>query len=175
MRALIMGLLLFPPTTGYAQLQRPAMSPCAFTPQVDTTQWQRVDAGAFTLMLPPGYSGGAVQGVDSSLDEWAGNDGQRIHADYGFYTGRFDPGPDSRMRDPIVVCEDGAGGTRPQIVIHRTFEGKHAVGLYWPRPGGRTIPWRNGPRPIALWVSAESPNPDHYPQLLAIIRSIHFK
>jgi hypothetical protein len=158
--------LLIVLATGCAVATRnrePHLAPknCALTEHVDTAGWQLVDVDPFTLYLPSSYAAAEVRGVDSQVSEWQASGGRVVHADYGFYSGPFKPDSPGPMRQPIVFCQNRVSEDAPQVVLYRSRENLYAVGLYWPEPGGRSIPYGRSlePKQIALRLTAESQTP----------------
>ena len=49
------------------------------------SDWQAIDATSFTLSLPPGWQFNRLQGIDSYVGEFVG-DNMKLHFDYGMYS-----------------------------------------------------------------------------------------
>lgn len=80
------------------------------------------------------------------------------------------------MAEVIAECEEGEGGSAPQIVLYRSAEGEYAAGLYWPKPGGRQIQFGvAGLLPEALWMSARSPRREDLAEMLAVVSSVRYE
>jgi len=152
----------------------PVGPPCEWAAGIDTRSWRPVTVGAFSFRLPPGYREQRTRGIDSVVRRWRSRNGRFVDLDYGMYTARFEDGPGSRMGQPMIECAAGDGTAAPQIVIYRSIEGEHVVGLYWPVPGGRALEYganRHVQRD-ALWLEASSHREQDLPELLAIVRSV---
>jgi hypothetical protein len=166
--------------TGCAVFARPTVSGmplCAAAARIDTNGWRRMDAGPYVFRLPAEFEEQEVRSVDSAVKEWRAPDGREVHSDYGFYTGPFELGPPGPMQELFAVCGEGSDETAPQIVLYRTHEDRYAAGLYWPKPGGRKIPFGRDARlqPEALWMSVQSSRPEDQARLLAIVLSVRYK
>jgi hypothetical protein len=87
--------------------------------------WQIVDAGTFTLSLPPGWKFNKLQGIDSYIGEFIG-DGVKLEFDYGWYSNSLaeDNDPDH------VVTYEIVDGYRAKIVMPKVA-GNGTVGVYF--------------------------------------------
>jgi hypothetical protein len=150
----------------------PAASSCDVVAEIDSA-WHNFRSPRYSYRLPPDYVQQPDQSIDSSVEEWLSDDRRSVKSDYGFYTGPFNAGP---RQLKLVECQPAEGTRRPQIVVFNTPEGGMGAGLYWVIPGGRTL--QTGPSRVSalsLWVRAESPQAEHLPELLAIIRSVQLQ
>jgi hypothetical protein len=141
---------------------------CIDSSRVETSEWKEVRNSVYSHRIPPWFQLQPDQSVDSDVTEWKTSDNRRVLSDYGFWNGPFTPS--IRLTD-VAVCQ-ASSDNKPQIVTFRTPDGVGA-GLYWIVPGGPSK--QVGPThhsPLAMWISAESPNPHDLPELLAIVRSV---
>lgn len=155
-----------------SQLSRPVASSCDVVAEIDSA-WHNFRSPRYSYRLPPDYVQQPDQSIDSSVEEWLADDRRSVISDYGFYTGPFNEG---LQQLELVECQPAEGTNRAQIVVFNTPEGGVGAGLYWVVPGGRTL--QTGPSrvsPLSLYVRAQSPQAEHLPELLAIIRSVQLQ
>jgi hypothetical protein len=125
--------------------------------------WHAVDAGTFTVALPPGWEYRPLQGIDTLVGEFAG-DGVTLTFDHGIFAG----GPPTTDREHFIQ--------------HETISGYHAQIIY-PRPGtgGETtgvffvddIVYAGDPTRFNL--TGQNLNAAQRETAIAIFRSIRFK
>lgn len=150
---------------------------CDGLASIETGNWELVQIGVFSFRLPASYQEQKTRSIDSVIRRWDSRNGPAVDLDYGLYTRRFERGPHSRMREPITECLSGDSTAAPQIVIYRTLDERHAVGLYWPVPGGRQLEF-GANREVqreALWLEASSRRQEDLPELMAIIQSVELR
>lgn len=92
--------------------------------------WQFVDANSFTLSLPPGWEFNELQGIDSYVGEFVGDDA-KLGFDYGWYS---NPLADENDPDHTVTYET-IDGYNAKIVIPKVTE-DGTTGVYFADLGG---------------------------------------
>ena len=86
--------------------------------------WHKVDAGPFAISAPPGWEFHQLQGVDSFVGEFVG-DNIVLRFDFGGYSS-----PLKREKKPAyVVIHKSIGGRRAKVVSPRT-PGHGITGVY---------------------------------------------
>lgn len=121
--------------------------------------WQSVDAGSFTLSLPPGWEFNVQQGIDSYVAEFIG-DGVRLGFDYGWYSN-----PLADESDPsYVVTYDAIDGKKAKIVVPKEI-GNGTTGVYFEDVGDGMN---------RLEISGENLTSSQQDVVLTIFRSIQF-
>jgi hypothetical protein len=99
-------------------------SQCCETSVVRKGDWQKVDAGPFSIFAPRGWEFHQLQGVDSYVGEFVG-DGIALRFDYGGYSN-----PLKKEKKPAyVVTHKSIGGRHAKIVSPRA-PGHGITGLY---------------------------------------------
>lgn len=124
--------------------------------------WGAVDAGTFTVALPPGWEYRPLQGIDTLVGEFTG-DGVTLRFDYGVFAG------------------GGPTTDRQYFIQHETIGGYHAQIIY-PRPGagGETTgvffadDLVYGGEPTRFNLVGENLNDVQRDIAIAIFRSIRF-
>jgi len=138
---------------------------------VSTSQdnWQIVDAGPFSLRLPPEYRREQVQGIDSLVGRWESSPRHLVAFDWGPYSNDLRQAR-ALLRD-VVECSEVIDGYGARVVMGLDSEG------YWEsrtriRKYVVTASWREiGP----LTLTATGSSASEAPTLLAIIRSVAFE
>lgn len=145
----------------------PAVDPCA--PGAAAAGWQAVDAGPFSLGLPPGFQRREVQGIDSYVGQWDAPGGRAVSFDYGAWSSSLDE-MEAALRD-YRECTTEIGGHAVRIVSG--FDEQGRIG-----EGGRkyvvAAAWRSVPPGARLTVVASSRNGADLPALAAILHSVRF-
>ena len=104
----------------------PALSPTNEIP----SDWQFIDAGSFTLYLPPDWKFNKLQGIDSSVGEFAG-DGVKLRFDFGRYSNSL-----AEDSDPnYTVTYEIIDGHKAKIVVPKVT-GSGITGVYFDKLGG---------------------------------------
>lgn len=127
--------------------------------QDNPANWQKVDAGPFSILAPPGWEFHQLQGVDTFVGEFVGN---------GF-TLKFDFGRDAKgcLRDykkpTYVIAKESIGGLSARIVSPRA-PSHGLTGVYF-----RKV---NGHGALCLW--GKDLTAAHQELALKIFESIRF-
>jgi len=104
--------------------------------------WLKVDAGAFSVVAPPGWVFRKEQGIDSYVGILEGS-GMVLHFDYGHYSSSLE----EAIEPKYVVAYETIGGCKAKIVCPRT-PGHGVTGIYFAEvPGFRGA---NVSRPLEL-------------------------
>jgi len=137
-----------------------AAQTCPSVAAADTTEWRRVPAGNFTLRLPGSYRGTRMQRMDAAVRSWSAPRGRRVRSEYGSAT---HVGSGTPIGDPKLVCDRGVRDAWRMVVYEE--RGVFGIGYFGldPSEEGR-----------ALVLTAESPRREDLPELLAIVRSLHW-
>lgn len=121
-----------------------------------------VDAGMFSISLPPGWTFNKLQGIDSYVGEFAG-DGVRLTFDYGAYS---NPLPETG--DPkYAVTYEMIDGRQAKVVVPKVA-GEGIVGVYFPDIGGKA-------QTTKLEVHGEGLGASQQGAVLKAFRSVKFK
>jgi hypothetical protein len=114
----------------HAQGRTPELSRQANTGEVTPpANWQKVDAGPFSIFAPPGWQFHQLQGVDSYIGEFIG-DGFVLSFDYGLHSNPLK----DRKKPAYSVVHKSIGGRREKIVSPKT-PGHGLTGLYFHNVG----------------------------------------
>lgn len=95
-----------------------------------TTDWQKIDAVALSIVAPPGWEFHQLQGVDSYVGEFAG-DGFVLKFDFGEYS---NPLKEEKKPAYVIVHKSIAG--LPSKVVSPKALGHGITGIYFPRTFG---------------------------------------
>jgi hypothetical protein len=91
--------------------------------------WQKVDAGPFSILAPSGWEFHQLQGVDSYVGEFVG-DGVVLTFDFGRYSNTLK----KEKKPAYIVIYKSIGGRRAKIVSPRT-PGHGITGVYFRNVG----------------------------------------
>jgi hypothetical protein len=164
--AALVSLVLHPVPASQSSTQP---SPCAIA-SVDTSNWEHVDTGSFTMRIPPGYRRLSVRGIDSDVGSWEASARRVISYDWGEYSNGLSD-VRSVLQD-VAECRQAIGGHGARL-----FVGLDPTGN-WIRPGARLAigaAWRSV-RPTAhLTITAASDDESEAAALAATIKSVRFK
>lgn len=155
---------------GTTQTVPDAAGPCP-TANVSTQGWERVDAGPFSLRVPPGFSAEDVQPIDSRAGTYRNASGTvRVAYDYGWYSNDLSPDP-VRLTER-TRCTDSIGGKPVTIVVGDRVQpseaGHHVVAGAW-----RDVD--DGDPPVHLTVTGTAHDATELDVLLAILNSVEFQ
>jgi hypothetical protein len=95
-----------------------------------TTDWQKIDAVAFSIVAPPGWEFHQLQGVDSYVGEFVG-DGFALKFDFGEYS---NPLKEEKKPAYVIVHKSIAG--LPSKVVSAKAPGHGITAIYFPRTFG---------------------------------------
>jgi hypothetical protein len=130
-----------------------------------STEWQRLDAGPFSISAPPGWRFRPEMGIDSYVGSFRG-DGVELTFDFGHFSNRLD---DEKKRR-YVIEETFVGGARARIVSPR-IPGRGLTGIYFQDVGdSRGLLNSNSLTIYCLDLSAQ-----HQKLVLKILHTIQFK
>ena len=170
----VMGFLAVLLVSGCAVRSLRTSSLC-LPPRVDTADWQVVDAGDFTLRVPPGFIRRPFRGIDSS---GGGFDYGKMRVSYsrgfhGFSLVPSDPQEEASYRS----CKGVLGGREATLATWRLGPQTNApgtifVGANWDDIGDRRVADRIN---LSLAVSGTSRGRAGQRLLLAIIHTVRFK
>ena len=90
------------------------------------TNWQKIDAGAFSLYAPPGWRFHKEQGIDSYVGEVVG-DGVVLNFDFG----QFSNSLSDAQEPPYIVAHEFIDGFEAKLVSPRT-PGHGMTAIYFP-------------------------------------------
>ena len=93
------------------------------------TNWQFIDAGSFTLSLPPNWKFNKLQGIDSYVGEFVGDDA-KLHFDFGWYSNSLAEDSDPNH----IVTYETIDGYRAKIVVPKVT-GNGITGVYFDKLG----------------------------------------
>lgn len=99
-------------------------------PGTEESGWQKIDAGAFSIFAPSGWTFHQLQGVDSYVGEFSG-DGIILKFDFGGYSNAFK----EERKPEYVVVHKPIGGLRAKIVSPK-MPGHGITGIHFPRTFG---------------------------------------
>lgn len=126
--------------------------------EVVQSSWQVVDAGPFTVSLPPGWQFNKLQGIDSQIGEFVG-DGTKLMFDFGWYSNPLADDDDEKY----AVSYEKINGRRAKVVTPKA--GGKITGVYF---GDLD----NGNK---LEISGRNLAPAQQKTALAIFRTIRIK
>jgi len=95
-----------------------------------SSNWQFIDAGSFTLYLPPDWKFNKLQGIDSYVGEFAG-DGVNLRFDFGRYSNSLAEDDDPNY----IVTYEIIDGHKAKIVVPKVA-GSGITGVYFDKLGG---------------------------------------
>jgi hypothetical protein len=95
---------------------------CTF-PDIDTTDWTSIETSAFSLRIPPELRRQHVQGYDSLVGKWQGDDAW-ISYDFGRYSG-----PPGNLEDfaEFRVCVALIDEREARVATYRRDDGALAI------------------------------------------------
>jgi hypothetical protein len=133
---------------------------CTF-PDIDTTDWTSVETSAFALLLPPELRRLKVQGYDSLVGKWQGDDAW-ITYDFGPYSG-----PQDNFEDftEVQVCIARIDDREAKVATYRRDNGELAVSAYWADIG-------HGDKRLAIY--GEAVDEVNRNRLLAVVAQVRF-
>ena len=121
------------------------------------SDWQLVDAGTFTIFLPPKWQFNKIQGTDSQVGEFVGG-AMHLRFDFGWYS------------DPLrvhsnghIVSDEIIDGHSAKLVVSKGGEG--ITGVHFEDLGNHN----------KLSIAGYNLNPSQQQTALAIFRTIQFK
>ncbi len=94
------------------------------------TNWQFIDADSFTLYLPPDWKFNKLQGIDSYVGEFVGDE-TKLHFDFGWYSNSLAEDSDPNH----TVTYETIDGHRAKIVVPKVT-GNGITGVYFDKLGG---------------------------------------
>lgn len=94
--------------------------------------WQKVDAGPFSILAPPGWEFHQLEGVDSFVGEFVG-EGVTLRFDFGGYSNPLK----EEKKPAYLVIHKSIGGFRAKVVSPRT-PGHDITGVYFHDVGHAT-------------------------------------
>ena len=98
--------------------------------------WRKVDAGAFSIVAPPGWVLHKRDGVDSYIGDFT-NGEVVLDFDYGLYSNGFED-----CREPqYVVTSEAVGGHAAKVVYPRS-DGHGFTGIYFEDTSSNSNPLR---------------------------------
>jgi hypothetical protein len=92
--------------------------------------WQKIDAGAFSILAPSGWKFRRLQGIDSYVGEFTGS-GIVLKFDFGGYSDAFR----EEKKPAYVVVHKSIGGIAAKIVSPEK-PGHGVTGVYFPKTFG---------------------------------------
>lgn len=96
-------------------------------PETEDLRWQKVDAGAFSILAPLGWKLHQLKGVDSYVGEFTG-EGIVLKFDFGGYSNPFK----EEEKPAYLVVHKSIGGL-PAKIVHPKTPGHGLTGIYFPR------------------------------------------
>jgi hypothetical protein len=93
--------------------------------QSSQADWQKVDAGPFSISAPPGWQFHQLQGVDSFVGEFVG-DNIILRFDFGRYSSNLK----EAKKPKYAVTQKSIGGYRAKLVNPR-ISGQGVTGVYF--------------------------------------------
>ncbi len=133
--ALIVLMIAVLGIVGYFILSNksPVSGPIPPTINETPTNWQFINAGSFTLSLPPNWKFNKLQGIDSYVGEFVGDD-MKLHFDFGWYSNSL-----TEDSDPShIVTYETIGGYETKIIIPK-IAGDGITGVYFDNIGGKFL------------------------------------
>src|SRR3989344_1909065 len=95
------------------------------SPSPTPSGWQFIDANSFTLSLPPGWKFNKLQGIDSYVGEFVGDE-TKLSFDFGWYSNSL-----AEDKDPAhIVTYETIGSYKAKIVVPKVT-GNGTVGVYF--------------------------------------------
>ncbi len=168
--AVLLAFASFPQRSAAQTGDRPTQrDPCQMA-KVDTATWKRVDAGPFSILIPPGYKRRSAQGIDSLVGRWEAGERRIIEFDWGAFSNDL-----SRVRmvlKDVAECQQPIGGYSARLIVGADADGK------WLGAGRKLAmgcAWRNVKPNTHLTVLATSDDFSDGPRLVAIIGSVRFQ
>jgi hypothetical protein len=124
------------------------------------SNWHFVDAGSFTVSLPPNWKLNKLQGIDSYVAEFTG-DGVTLNFDYGWYSS-----PLVDKDDPShAITYETIDGKKAKIVIPKEI-GSGTTGVYFEDVGDGMN---------RLQISGDNLTSSQQDVVLKIFRTIQFR
>ena len=93
------------------------------------TNWQFIDADSFTLSLPLGWKFNKLQGIDSYVGEFVGDDA-KLHFDFGWYSNSLAEDSDPNH----IVTYETIDGYGAKIVVPKVTS-NGITGVYFDKLG----------------------------------------
>jgi hypothetical protein len=140
-------------------------------PAAETSGWQQVDAGPFTLWMPAGYRRSQVQGIDSYVGRWGAGERRFVAFDWGRYSSTLDEARDL-LQHGYAECRTEIGSHPAKLVSG------YDTGGTWEGEGRKYVvaaTWRDVQPGAHLTLTAASDRPEDFATLLATIRSVRFE
>lgn len=109
--------------------------------QMTVPNWQRLDAGPFSILAPSRWEFHQLEGVDSFVGEFVGDD-VTLRFDFGAYSNSLK----QEKKPEYVVVNKSISGFRAKIVSPRK-PGHGITGVYFPRCRSRDCALSLGKRP----------------------------
>ena len=154
---------------GPGVLEPSEADPSLRTSVVPGAAWERIERGAFSFLLPPGFEKLPLQPIDSDAATYALGSSS-LHHDYGWYTGPWSPDGNldgDPVRD-VVRQRVRIGGKEAELVSFR-YGSVLVVRAWW----GSVA--RSYGQEEHLLLRVETDDPAQREQLLASIYSVGFR
>lgn len=141
------------------------LPPCDPLPQ-PRPEWERVDAGPFSLQLPREYRKQEVHGIDSFVGRYRAP-GRELGFDYGVYSGALEEWRGEGRE--FHACRDSVSPHLVRFVTARSADGGYLAGAAW-----RQLERGGALGDLHLTIHAQTRTAAQQQEALAVFRSLQF-